>query len=208
MFLLMRDIRGMSVDDLVIRLHELLSRESETFDTNDRLAVHQQNRWPLHGVLARLTDFVETGSGLPSRFLEYANHAGRTKYEVEHIWADKPERHADEFPHPGDFRDHRNRLGGLLLLPKSFNASFGALPYEEKLPHYNAQNLLARSLTPEAYEHNPGFRHFVARTGLPFRPHERFSRDDLAERQALYRELAKRVWDPERLTHTAEPLGD
>jgi hypothetical protein len=34
-------------------------------------------------------------------------------------------------------------------LPKPFNDSYGALPYEEKLPHYYAQNLLARSLHPQ-----------------------------------------------------------
>ncbi|GAG76125.1 unnamed protein product, partial [marine sediment metagenome] len=30
--------------------------------------------------------------------------------------------------------------GGLLLLPKSFNGSYGDLPYESKLEHYYGQN--------------------------------------------------------------------
>ncbi|MBK7760321.1 MAG: DUF1524 domain-containing protein, partial [Deltaproteobacteria bacterium] len=46
-------------------------------------------------------------------------------YEVEHIWANRPERHSDEFPQSSDFQDVRNHIGGLLLLPKSFNASYG-----------------------------------------------------------------------------------
>ena len=156
------------------------------------------NRWQLHLLLARLTDFVETESGMPSRFLEYVDFKNKNRYEVEHIWADKPEEHVDEFASE-DFREYRNRFGGLLLLPKKFNAAFGALPYDKKLPHYNAQNLLARSLHPLAYDHNPGFRQFLTRSGLDFRPHETFRRADLDERQALYRAIAKQVWNPDRL---------
>lgn len=124
---------------------------------------------------------------------------GRNRYEVEHIWADKPERHTDEFSHPADFAEYRNRIGGLLLLPKSFNASYGALSYEEKLQYYYSQNLLARSLHPQCYYHNPGFLQFKSQSGLPFRPHEQFKKADLDERGALYRQIAERIWDPDQL---------
>ncbi len=74
---------------------------------------------------------METQSGQPSHYLDYVSE-GKTRYEVEHIWADHPERHTDEFGHPADFAEHRNRIGGLLLLPKSFNASYGDLTYAEE----------------------------------------------------------------------------
>ena len=92
---------------------------------------------------------------MASRYAEYAQR-GTKGYEIEHIWADHPERHADEFAHPSEFQEYRNRIGGLLLLPKSFNASYGDLPYAEKREHYVGQNLLARSLHEQAYDHNPG----------------------------------------------------
>ena len=136
-----------------------------------------------------MTDYVETQSGQPSHYLDYVSE-GKGRYEVEHIWADHPEQHTDEFSHPADFAEYRNRIGGLLLLPKSFNASYGDLPYEEKLPHYNTQNLLARSLHPQCYEHNPGFLRFVQESGLPFKAHSQFKRADLDERGVLYRQLA------------------
>lgn len=199
MFVVLRDVRGLAPEPLAAKLREMLGQEGETFDSNDGLRLHQQNRYQLHRLLARMTEFVETRSGLPSRYLEYVGDAGKNRYEVEHVWANKPEEHAAEFPHAADFGEYRNRFGGLLLLPKSFNASYGALPYGEKRPHYDSQNLLARSLHPQAYDHNPGFRQFLAQTGLPFRPHETFGRADLDERQALYRALAKRVWDPDEL---------
>jgi hypothetical protein len=196
----MRDIRALDPTALALKLNEMLSREAENFETNDRLYLHQQNRRYLHRVLARIADYVQVESGMPSRYMEYVTEAGKNRYEVEHIWADKPKRHRDEFPNAADFADYRNRIGGLLLLPKSFNASFGDLSYSQKLAHYNTQDhLLARSLHPQCYDHNPGFVRFVRRSGLPFRPHSEFKRADLDERSELYRQIAKRIWDPDEL---------
>src|SRR5205823_1208862 len=144
-------------------------------------------------MLARITDYIERQAGMPSRYLEYISGTGQKKYEVEHIWSNKPERHSDEFAQPADFLEYRNRIGGLMLLPKSFNASYGALPYAEKLPHYNAQNLLARSLHPQCYEHNPGFLKFVECSGLPFKSYADFHKADLDERQDLYSRIAEHV---------------
>lgn len=214
MFLVMRDIRGLTPGDLAARLIEKLGEEGETFASNSShhragvgFAMHQQNRYAIHRMLARMTDYVERESGFAGRYGEYVA-PGKNAYEVEHIWADKPDRHTEEFPDPRDFREHRNRFGDLLLLPKSFNASYGALPYEEKLQHYNAQNMLARSLHPLAYENNPGFLAFVSRSGLPFRPHEHFRRADLDERCELYRRLAERVWDPAGLMEEVAPAEE
>lgn len=156
----------------------------------------------IHRLLARMTDYLETRSGQASRYVEYAKR-GRGGYEIEHIWADHPERHTDEFAHPAEFQEYRNRIGGLLLLPKSFNASYGGLPYAEKREHYAGQNLLARSLHERAYDHNPGFAHFIANSALPFRPLTGFHKVDLDTRQGLYRELAEQIWGPDRLAREA-----
>lgn len=40
---------------------------------------------------------------------------------------------------------------------------------------------------------------FVAHTGLPFCPQETFGRADLDARHGLYKELAKKVWDPDHV---------
>ena len=198
MFIVMRDIRGLSPDALALKLHEFLAKENETFASNDRLWMHQQNRYPLHRILARLTDHVETQSGQPSHYLEYISE-GKSRYEVEHIWANHSERHTDEFSHAADFSEYRNRIGGLLLLPKKFNASYGDLTYTDKLPHYLTQNLLARSLHDQCYQHNPGFIQFIQHSGLPFHGHEAFKKADLDARGALYRQLAEQIWNPEDL---------
>ena len=204
MFIVMRDIRDLAPEPLAHKLHDVLDKERETFVSNDRLRVHQQNRYSLHRLLARLTDYVETHSGQPSHYLDYVSE-GTGRYEVEHIWADHPERHANEFGHASDFAEYRNRIGGLLLLPKSFNASYGDLTYEEKLPHYNTQNLLARSLHPQSYEHNPGFLRFIQESNLPFKPYAHFTKTDLEERSVLYRKLAEHIWNPDDLLREVTP---
>ncbi|QZA33230.1 DUF262 domain-containing protein [Hydrogenibacillus sp. N12] len=199
MFQIMREIRGQDLPALIDRLLEWLNADKETFSGNPAFRLHGMNGRQVHYLLARMTDYVETQSGRPSRFHEYIQRQGAQGYEIEHIWANQYDRHADEFSHPSDFAEYRNRIGGLLLLPKSFNASYGDLPYEEKRKHYLKQNLLAQSLHEEAYEHDPGFVRFVKESGLPFRPHAEFKKADLVERQELYRLLAEKVWSPERL---------
>jgi hypothetical protein len=207
MFVVMRDIRGKNEDDLANLLRQRLDAESETFSSNEVFRLHGMNGRQIHRLLARMTDYVETRSGMPSHYAEYAKRGGKGGYEIEHIWADHADRHEDEFAHPADFAEYRNRIGDLLLLPKSFNASYGDLPYDKKLSYYDSQNLLARSLNLNAYDHNPGFVQFVAASRLPFQPHAEFRKTDIDTRQELYRQLAEVIWNPERLEEIAVGPG-
>jgi Protein of unknown function (DUF1524) len=198
MFTVMRDIRGLGVEDLATALHTYLMSVTETFDSNNDLYVHQQNRGQLHKILARITDYITVGSGQASKYVELTSGTN-VKYEVEHIWADHPKRHTDEFSHEADFDRQRNRIDDLLLLPKQFNASYSDDTYAQKRPRYFSQNLLAASLDPQAYDKNPGFLAFTKRTGLPFKAYHEFKASDVIERGNLYREIAKQVWAPDDL---------
>lgn len=192
-------IRGKSASELADILIQRLKAENETFSSNERFSLHGMNRPQVHRLLARMTDFIETGAGRQSSYTNYMV-GGKKGYEVEHIWANHPERHKDEFAHPADFAEYRNRIGGLLLLPKSFNASYGDKPYADKRDHYYGQNLLAQSLHEKAYEHDPGFKRFIEGTGLEFCFHAEFKKSDLDARQELYRSLAEHIWNPENLS--------
>lgn len=198
MFNVMREIRGLAVDELAETLRTSLLAEGEDFDKRDDFGVHQQNRSQVHRFLARITDHITVNSGYASNYVELTNGA-TVRYEVEHIWANHPERHAEEFDHKVDFQRHRNRIGGLLLLPKQFNASYNDETYAKKRPRYFSQNLLAASLDPQAYDKNPGFLAFVTTSGLPFRSHEELNKSDIIERGELYRSIAKQVWNPDDL---------
>jgi hypothetical protein len=198
-FLLMRDVRGKQPDELIEILKKRLNDEIEGFTTNERFKLNLMNRPYIHWLLARMTEYIQIQSGEASHYLEYMGIEKGQKYEVEHIWANHPEWHTSEFTHPADFQEYRNRIGGLLLLPKSFNASYGDLPYEDKLKHYFGQNLLARSLHEKCYEHHPRFEQFLQTSALPFEAHEHFMKADLENRQKLYQDIAEQIWNPDRL---------
>lgn len=108
MFLVMREIRGVAVEELVRLLRERLDAEMETFLTNGSFRLHGMNGRQIHRLLARMTDFVERQSGMPSHYVDYAKRGGRDGYEIEHIWADHPERHEDEFSHPSEFAEYQD----------------------------------------------------------------------------------------------------
>lgn len=204
MFLVMKEIRGKSVAELAeTLLDRLQGGEDEAPPFEEDFYLHGMNGRQIHRLLARMTDYVEVQSGMPSRYLEYSQR-GKGGCEIEHIWANHPEWHEDEFDHPSDFTAYRNRIGGLLLLPKSFNASYGDLPYAEKRQHYLTQNLLARSLHEQCYEHNPGLLRFIEASGFPLQAHADFKRADLDARQDLYRSIAEQVWNPDRLMAGAQ----
>ena len=220
MFLVIKAIRGLDAADVADRLLSYL--EQETVPLGEETAFSYRpggfNK-SLRRLLARLTSWVEVKSGMADQLVHYL-HSGRGGYEIEHLWADHPERHTDEFSDPRDFSEVRNRLGGLLLLPKSFNASYNDLPYRlpelnddeeeaakkkrHKYPLYFGQNLLAASLHENAYVHNPGFRKMREATGLQFRAHPEFKRADLEERHVLYVQIAAKIWDPDLIREEAE----
>lgn len=202
LFTFTKALRSRSVAELVTTLRGFLDEQTDRFATQPKLRLHRQNYRQIRHVLARLTHYVDARCGLATHFDDLVS-AGRARpYEIEHIWADHYERFAEVYRSPADFEVERNRLGGLVLLQRGLNQSLSDAPYEHKRHEYavHSQNLLARSLDPSAYVHNPDFRRFLDETGLPFRAYEHFGPEEQAERQLLYLRLAEWVWNPGRLT--------
>ena len=77
----------------------------------------------------------------------------KNRYEMKHVWPNHQIAIPMNLPMQQLYRIS-SAHGGLLLLPKSFNSSYGDLRYENKLPHYFRQNLLAKSLHPDCYSHH------------------------------------------------------
>ena len=191
-------IRGKSCNELRDILHAWIQEKTPPFVDNDTFGLHGRNRRKITLILARMTDYVGIQSGESSQYRDYMR-TGNDPYEIEHIWANNFEHHADEFSHESEFEAYRERIGGLLLLPKSVNASSGDDPYNEKRKVYAGQNLLAQTLTEQAYKNRPGFKRFKDNSGLPFRKHPEFKKADLDARQELYLGLAEQIWSSERL---------
>ena len=151
--------------------------------------LNQQNRAKTRVLLSLITEIVARESGESAYVL-----GTEEKIEIEHIWSDHFDRHRDEFASEQDFAIARNSIGDLLVLPKSFNASYGDLSYAEKRPQYFSQNILAQTLCPEKYTNNPGFIDFMNRSGLSFKSYDLFTKESIQERAELYRQILLWNW--------------
>lgn len=198
-FLLTKELRNLSLDALRDKLITRLTNDQTELPLDEQPYLNNWNAKSLHRQLARFTHWLEEQSGQPGRYLEYIVRSGKNAYEIEHLWANHFVRHADEFAHAQEFSTHRNKVGGLVLLPKKINASLNDKAYSDKLEHYQSENLLARSLHPMCYVHNPGFLKLKAETGLPFKAFTEFTKANFDERFSLYKGIAERLWSADRL---------
>lgn len=206
-FLLTKEIRNLSLPDLRERLITRLTQDEKEFSLNDQPYLHGMNGKSIHRLLARFTHWTEEESGQPGRYLEYLVRSGKNAYEIEHLWAKHFERHKNEFEHEQDFLRYRDRLGGLVLLPKKINGSLNDSTYAHKVDHYQKENLLACSLHKACYKHNPGFVKMVARTGLPFTPFDQFTKANFDDRFAVYKGIAEQLWSVNRLQEASGLSG-
>lgn len=203
MFLVLKEIRSKSAEEVANLLRTRLQTEAIPFASNMRFGLWTTNKKTVRRFLARMTSWLDQQVGHVSSLPGYLVTSGPQGYDVEHIMADQYDRYRDEYPSESDFNEQRNRIGALLLLPKSFNRSYGAMPFEEKVGHYLGQNSLARTLHAEGYPNNPGLRRVMEERGVPFQAFAHFGRKELEEREKAIAALAEQVWNPDRVLAAA-----
>lgn len=194
MYNLIKELRNKSYEDLQTILRIKLSELDVDFDGYDKFKLHGQNKRFVKYLLSRLSSYVDELAGEESSFVKYYKPVKGKAYEIEHLWANNYEAFKDVFDQRNDFEEARNSIGGLVLLPNGTNQSYSDKPYEEKLEHYIKENCLVKSLHPLTYENNPNFKKIETTSGLNFRPHTTMTKDDMAIRQTLYRDISKRIW--------------
>lgn len=195
MFNISKKIRRKDVEELKKLLKDELNAMEFNLDWIDRFYLNGfTSRYMLH-ILARITHYIEKWSWLNTKFYEYVDRGIKNPYDIEHIWADHFERHEDEFSNNDDFQATRNKFWDLILLPQDKNRSFNNNEYEEKLEMYFWENLLAKSLHENCYKNNPHFLKFKSDNNLEFKEFKTFKKDDINNRQNLYKEICKKIWN-------------
>lgn len=194
MYTLVKEIRNKDVDELRQILSDKLRDMDEGWDGVASFRMHSQNKAFVKFLLSRITAFVSKSAGGNDTFETYFHSPNGKPYEVEHVWADKFDEHIDEFRQKMDFDEYRNRLGGLVLLPRGTNQSYGAKTYPEKLQHYVKENLVVKSLSSLTYANNPNFTNMYLGLDLPFEFHNEFKRADIDKRQLLYKRICETIW--------------
>lgn len=192
---LTRQIRGLSFEELRKTLIDSVEDNDDFSKSLISFRLHGMNGRFIKYFLARITSYIEEGSGLGNNYVKYMYNPNSKPYEIEHIWSDHFDWHKDEFTQTEEFSNWRNSIGDLLLLPNGINQSLNDLNYAEKMPHYIKENLLAQSLCSNAYDHTPGFISFYKSAGLSFEPYNEFKKDNIRSRCELYSQIADLIWN-------------
>lgn len=195
MFNISKKIRRKTSDELKKILKDELLNMEFSLDNIDRFYLNQfTGRYMLH-ILARMTYYIECGSGLTSKFEDYVNREIHNPYDIEHVWADHYERFQNEFETEEDFQLARNKFGDLLILPQDKNRSINDSTYGQKLPIYFGENLLVQSLHENCYKNNPQFKQFIKEQSLPFKLETEFTKASIEARGRLYKAICQKIWD-------------
>jgi hypothetical protein len=208
-FIIAKEIRNKSVADLLQYTKNYLTKQiipETNFDGIRRFRLNQFSKRYIFHMLARFMAYLNDECGIGEEFDEIINRKRKNSYDIEHIWADNysQRNHRQEFQTVHEFTEYRDRLGNLLLLPRDKNRSYQDMVYEDKIKHYNSENLLTRTLNSLCYQNNPSFLNFVNNSGLPFKSYDHYNKKDLDERQELYKLLCENIWDLNKLDEAAK----
>jgi len=193
MFNVIKLIRNNVIAMLKSHLYEEVESIAENWDKVLNFGLHGQNRNFVKHLLSRITSFLDNLIGKDTTYATYHHPKGK-QFEIEHIWANKFDEHKDEFEQENEFKDWRNSIGSLILLPQGTNQSFSSDQYEAKLEHYLKENTYAQTLNPLYYIKNPNFLLPEVIQNLEFKAHPKFKKNDIMERQKLVQRICEKIW--------------
>ncbi len=205
-FGLCKRIRRKSMAELT----ELIRTEIANLDINpfklDYVYYGVSKRQDLLHILARLAEHLEEGVEQTNKvgFPGYIQRSRSSKaFDIEHVIphgeAQLTTTEAGTTLHLPDLDVKRNSIGFLVLLPRGKNRSLQDKGYEDKLPVYAGDNVLAASLTVGFYLNNPQVEDFKVTAGIDLAPIAMFDVAAGDARRALYERLAQRVWNVDNL---------
>lgn len=200
-FKITKDIRRCSIPELKEKLNKhYLNLDYNSSEVIPRLHLNSSTKKYIKHMLARITGFIEEEIGVGSKYVDYMKKDDKNPFEIEHIITDHYEWFINEYNDQDDFNYWRNRIGALLLLRKSTNASLSDARYPKKLKKYcsNDGNIFSASLGDLAYQNTPRFVKFMNKHQLKFKTYEEsFGKDEIEERIELIIQLVNLVWNNE-----------
>lgn len=161
-------------------------------DALRRLYVGSVQQYRLRYILAKLTQHIDLRAYGETEGTKWLSRYTGGGFEIEHIFAQKPNGEAAaEF---GEFEDSNvaDRLGNLVLVEKSINASLGNRPYSEKRDVYRQSQLLLTKALAERPKVGANTKIDVAVAELD--PFTEWNETAVIQRQHKLATLARTVW--------------
>jgi len=201
-FQLAKNVRDMNLASLETYIQGEWSKLLPVLESIPNLKYNYAERSDLLFILARIACYLEEQSSDngESNFGAYwARDKGAKTIDIEHIlpfpYASVKTHSVDPFKDEAEFRAARDKIGSLILLPRSRNRSLQDKPYADKLEIYKTENILAKTLTESFYQNNPKIKKFIEdNPELNLICATEFGKLEIAARSTLYLEIAKKVW--------------
>jgi hypothetical protein len=167
-------------------------------DAFRRLYSDSVQQYRLRYILAKLTQHIDLEAFGETEGTKWLSRYTGGGFEIEHIFPQTPGDEATaEF---GNFEDTQiaDRLGNLVLVEKSINASLGNRPYSKKRDVYRQSQLLLTRALAERPKVGTSTRIDIAVAGLD--PFEVWNEAAVVKRQDKLTSLARSAW---RLSHAS-----
>ncbi|HFX4783639.1 TPA: DUF1524 domain-containing protein, partial [Escherichia coli] len=96
-----------------------------------------------------------------------------------------------------EYKQKRNLIGGLILLPRSRNRSLNDKLYSEKKTVYSGENVLCQTLCANFYQNNPELVRFLsANNDINLEEYVEFNANAITARGETYKNIALKIWTP------------
>lgn len=170
------------------------SELSDRFDDSiRRLHSGAVQQYRLRYILAKLTQYIDLRAYGVTEGTKWLSRYTGGGFEIEHIYPQQPSTEAaDEFGMFEDI-DIANRLGNLVLVEKSINASLGNRPFSQKRDIFRQSQLLLTKALVERPKIGANTKIDIAVAELD--PFSEWNEATVLDRQDKLTMLAKSVWE-------------
>lgn len=201
-FILTKSVRNMSEEEVKKYVKGEWSQYYPTINNLSNLEYKYSDRSDLLFILARCACLLEEAQneGGKSDFNAYwARDKGSKTYDIEHIlpkhYIPSIIHSTDPFVDEAEYGVLRNKIGALVLLPRSRNRSLQDKPYSGKLEVYKTENVLTKTLTSSFYENNPLITKFMdSHKDIHLSKMDEFGKPEIKARAELYTNIAQMIW--------------
>ena len=177
-------------------VHAKVALSARFDDALRRLVVGSVQKYRLRYILAKLTQYIEVKAHGETEGTKWLRQYTTSPFEIEHIFPQDPCPEAvaefGEFSASPGEPPVSDRLGNLVLVEKSINASLGNRPYSEKRKIYPQSQLLLTKALPERI--SIGSNTSIDRAVEDLDPYPEWNEAAVIKRQGMLAALARSVW--------------